>query len=71
MTFEFVFVPDHYVVFVILALFFFIVFFVFYLPIAISSSLTHLFTYLRSPFSLRRYTRRSRHPPRRRGPPPL
>jgi hypothetical protein len=59
MTFEFIFVPDQYVVFVILALFFLIVFFVLYFPLTLSSSLAYLFTHLR------------RHPLRRRGPPPL
>jgi hypothetical protein len=46
MTFEFIFIPDQYVVFVILALFFFIVFFVYYFPLTLSSSLPYLFTHL-------------------------
>jgi hypothetical protein len=71
MTFEFIFVPDQYVVFVILALFFLIVFFVFYFPLTLSSSLAYLFTRLCRPFALRRHPRQPRHPPRRRGPPPL
>jgi hypothetical protein len=75
MTFEFIFIPDRYVVFVLLALFFLalffltlfflIVFFVFYLPITFSSSLAYLFTHLRRPFALRRHPRQSCHPPRR------
>jgi hypothetical protein len=70
MTCEFIFIPDQYVVFVLLTLFFF-VFFFFYLPIAFSSSLTYLFTHLRRPFTLRRHPRRSGHLSRRRGPPSL
>jgi hypothetical protein len=57
MTFEFVFISDQYVIFVLLALFFLVVFFIFYLPTALSASLAYCFTYLRSPFALRRHPR--------------
>jgi hypothetical protein len=52
MSFEFVLIPDQYVVFVLLALFFFVVFFIFYFPTALSLSIAYLLTYLRRLFAL-------------------
>jgi hypothetical protein len=57
MTFEFIFIPDQYVIFVLLALFFFIVFFAFYLPVTLTTGVSYLFTHLRRPFALRRHPR--------------
>jgi hypothetical protein len=57
MTFEFIFIPDQYVIFVLLALFFFIVFFAFYLPVTLTTGVSYLFTHLRRPFALRHHPR--------------
>jgi hypothetical protein len=65
MTFEFIFIPDQYVIFVLLDLFFFLVFFIVYFPLTFSVSFTYLSTHLRRSFALRRQPCRPGHPPRR------